>query len=234
MLGIIGQTSGPRAILGVVLVQLGKCRHRQSPDKFGLLRSACGRSVGGDPFFSLPHRRAVPLSRIEAVPGLVRFRQRFVRGANDGPLAPLHCWWLTNRRNIPTAINSATEYRQQTTEPGAEAQWASNQRLSAPLRCLTRREGCPSPGSQVQSPEGTGSRWLLSTAASPWPAMLPLAASQTWRPTLAGWPWEPPAASQSWGLSYQPVLKAVPSPCLIWPRVIECDAQCSAKSCGRE
>jgi hypothetical protein len=28
--------------------------------------------------------------------------------ANDGPLAPLRCWWLTNRRNIPTAINSAT------------------------------------------------------------------------------------------------------------------------------
>jgi hypothetical protein len=24
------------------------------------------------------------------------------------------------------------------------------------------------------------------------------------------------------------------SPCLIWPRVIECDAHCSAKSCGRE
>ena len=25
-----------------------------------------------------------------------------------------------------------------------------------------------------------------------------------------------PAANQSWGLSYQPVPKAVPSPCLIW------------------
>ena len=30
-----------------------------------------------------------------------------------------------------------------------------------------------------------------------------------------------PAASQSWGLFYQPVPKAVPSPCLIWPRVIK-------------
>jgi hypothetical protein len=37
----------------------------------------------------------------------------------------------------------------------------------------------------------------------------------------ASWPWECPAASQSWGLSYQPVPKAVPSPCLIWPRVIK-------------
>jgi hypothetical protein len=23
-------------------------------------------------------------------------------------LSPVHCWWLTNRRNIPTATNSAT------------------------------------------------------------------------------------------------------------------------------
>src|SRR5262245_16532174 len=28
--------------------------------------------------------------------------------------------------------------------PNADAPWASTQRLSAPLRCPTRREGCPS------------------------------------------------------------------------------------------
>ena len=28
--------------------------------------------------------------------------------ANRGPLAPRHCWWLTNRRDIQTAINRAT------------------------------------------------------------------------------------------------------------------------------
>jgi hypothetical protein len=66
-------------------------------------------------------------------------------------------------------------------------------------------------------------------------AKLSISGQSVWDiPPSASWPWEPPAASQSWGLSYQPVPKAVPSPCLIWPRIIECDAQCSAKSCGRE
>src|SRR6266545_5336135 len=37
-----------------------------------------------------------------------------------------------------------SEYRQRARQPNADAPWASTQRLSALLRCLTRREGCPS------------------------------------------------------------------------------------------
>ena len=62
--------------------------------------------------------------------------------AKEGQLAPLH-FWLTNRINIPTAINRAAEYRRRTKEPDADWPKVSIQRLSAPLRCPTRREVCP-------------------------------------------------------------------------------------------
>jgi hypothetical protein len=55
---------------------------------------------------SLSHLRAVPLSRFDPVRDLfVHAKDVFVE-ANDGPLAPLHCW-LTNRKNDPAAINRA-------------------------------------------------------------------------------------------------------------------------------
>src|SRR6516165_720334 len=39
--------------------------------------------------------------------------------AKECQLAPLH-FWLTNRINIPTAINRAAEYRRRTKEPDAD------------------------------------------------------------------------------------------------------------------
>jgi hypothetical protein len=44
-------------------------------------------------------------------------------------------------RQLSTA---QSEYRRRARQPNADAQWASTQRLSALLRCLTRREDCPS------------------------------------------------------------------------------------------
>jgi hypothetical protein len=40
--------------------------------------------------------------------------------ANDGPLAPLH-FWLTNRKNIPTAINTAIRIPTTSEAPNADA-----------------------------------------------------------------------------------------------------------------
>jgi hypothetical protein len=56
--------------------------------------------------------RTSPTSICRSDPGsgLAYLRQRFVLGNHDakqGQLAPLHCW-LTNRINIPTAINRAS------------------------------------------------------------------------------------------------------------------------------
>jgi hypothetical protein len=52
--------------------------------------------------------------------------------ANDGPLAPLHCW-LTNRKNIPTAINNRNQNTDN--ERGNPMPTLDGLRPSAFLRC---------------------------------------------------------------------------------------------------
>src|SRR5258708_2946807 len=56
-------------------------------------------------------------------------------------LAPLHCR-LTNRINAPAAINTAIRIPTTSEATQCRRSMASSQRLSALLRCLTRREGC--------------------------------------------------------------------------------------------
>ena len=87
--------------------------------------------------------------------------------ANDGSLAPHHCW-LTNRKNIPATIARAIRIPTTNASSGCRAGFRPFDPApfcAAPMPSQKGRLLIASSQANSQVAEGYGSRWLVSTAA---------------------------------------------------------------------